>query len=72
VRDGVAERQTVNTGYTNNGAVEIVDGLQPGDIVITVGQNSLKDGARVAVVNPEPVQTPVLNAGTEKVAATTP
>lgn len=55
VRDGHAQRQAVKTGYTNNGSIEIIEGLQPGDRVITVGQNSLKDGARVAIVNDDVV-----------------
>src|SRR5690606_32299484 len=31
VRDGLAQRQVVTTGYTNNGSIEIVNGLETGD-----------------------------------------
>lgn len=51
VTDGAAERRSVVTGYINDGMIEIVDGVAAGEQVITVGQNSLKAGARVAVVN---------------------
>lgn len=50
VADGVATRRTVTTGYTNNGTLEIVSGLKLGEVVVTVGQTSLKDGAKVVLV----------------------
>lgn len=69
VSDGKAERRSVVTGYVNDGMIEIVDGIAPGDWVITVGQNSLKNGARVAAVNsPLPEPGPELDAA-EQVAA---
>lgn len=51
VRDGKAVRQTVSTGYANNGTIEVTAGLQPGDLVVTVGQGSLRDGSPVKVIN---------------------
>ncbi|MCG8432733.1 MAG: efflux RND transporter periplasmic adaptor subunit [Gammaproteobacteria bacterium] len=53
VADDIAQRKVVETGYTNNGSIEILEGLQIGDSVVTVGQTSLKDGAKVTVVNAE-------------------
>lgn len=70
VREGVAQRQPVTTGYVNNGSIEIIDGLQSGDKVITVGQNSLKDGARVAIINSDAIPDADLTESEEQVAAT--
>lgn len=75
VRDGVAQRQLVKTGYITNGSIEILEGIETGDAVITVGQNSLKDGASVAVINddvmPDAMPDEVLS-GDEQVAAANP
>lgn len=70
IRDGHAQRQMVTTGYANNGSVEILEGIQPGDKVVTVGQNSLKDGAPVAIINAEPPE--VLAQSKDAVVAETP
>lgn len=70
IRDGHAKREIVQTGYANNGSIEILAGLQAGDQVVTVGQNSLKDGALVAIANPD--AEPELAESEEKVAAATP
>lgn len=69
VNDGQAQRRVVETGYTNNGSIEIVSGLESGDRVVTVGQNSLKDGARVSIINGESVQEPVASDEEAQVAA---
>lgn len=50
VENGMAYRRTVTTGYANNGHIEILSGLKEGERVVTVGQTTLKDGAKVAVV----------------------
>lgn len=71
VRDNLAQRQVVTTGYANNGSIEILDGIKSGDLVITVGQNSLKDGARVAVVNAAAPEA-ALTDSEEKVASARP
>lgn len=51
VEDGKAVRRTVQTGYGNEGMVEITDGLNETDAVVTVGQAGLKPDAKVTVVN---------------------
>ncbi|MGD8378630.1 MAG: efflux RND transporter periplasmic adaptor subunit [Gammaproteobacteria bacterium] len=50
IKDGVARRQVVSTGYTTDGRIEVTSGVKEGDQVVTVGQSTLKDGARVAIV----------------------
>ena len=51
VKAGVAHRAAISLGYTEGDKVEITHGLADGDMVVTLGQNSLKDGTKVAVVN---------------------
>lgn len=51
---GVAHRTAVDVGYTDGGAVQIVDGVKEGESVVTVGQTSLKDGAKVQIVSAGP------------------
>ncbi|HEX7051273.1 MAG TPA: efflux RND transporter periplasmic adaptor subunit [Longimicrobiales bacterium] len=50
VKDGRALRRTVETGLTSEGRVEIVSGLEPGELVVVAGNNALRDGAEVRVV----------------------
>jgi membrane fusion protein (multidrug efflux system) len=51
VVDNTAVRKHVKTGYNNNGMIEIIDGLDDDDRVITVGQIGLKPDAEVNIVN---------------------
>jgi membrane fusion protein (multidrug efflux system) len=60
VKDGVAARRTVQTGYTNNGSIEVVSGLAQGETVVTVGHSSLKDGAKVSQVGTKQKETAVV------------
>ena len=50
VRDGTARRQAIRSGYREGAHVEVLEGLVVGDRVVTTGQSSLKDGARVEVI----------------------
>ncbi len=54
VAAGVAHRVPVTLGYADGDKVEITRGLKSGDNVVTLGQNSLKDGTKVAIVNSAP------------------
>lgn len=51
VVDGKAVRRTVETGYGNEGLVEITTGIEETDQVITVGQIGLKADAKVSVID---------------------
>jgi RND family efflux transporter MFP subunit len=51
VENGRALRKLVRTGVTSEGRVEIVDGVQAGEMVVITGTNNLRDGAAVRVVN---------------------
>ncbi|MDZ7288462.1 MAG: efflux RND transporter periplasmic adaptor subunit [candidate division KSB1 bacterium] len=50
VKDSIAYRKVVKTGYVNGAHVEILDGLQAGDTIVTTGQGSLKDSSKVQMV----------------------
>ena len=50
VIEGKAVRTPVKTGLRRNAQVEIVDGLQANDEVVTAGQMKLRDGVPVMVV----------------------
>lgn len=50
VQDGQAVRRQVETGIEVDGRVRIVAGLEEGDRLIVAGQETLKDGAAVKVV----------------------
>ncbi len=51
VTDGVAHLQPVTLGITGQAEVEVTANLAPGALVVTVGQNSLRDGSKVNVIN---------------------
>ncbi|MGR8920305.1 MAG: efflux RND transporter periplasmic adaptor subunit [Gammaproteobacteria bacterium] len=48
------ERRQIETGKVRDGRVEILAGLAPGDRVVAVGQNKLRNGMPVSVVEDEP------------------
>ena len=50
VVDDKAQRVEVTTGARHGTRVEVLGGLQPGDVVVTAGQLKLRDGAPVQVV----------------------
>jgi membrane fusion protein (multidrug efflux system) len=51
VEDGEAVRREVQTGYGNDGMVEITEGLSDEDDVVTVGHVGLKPGTKVTVID---------------------
>lgn len=54
VEDGVAQRRTVRLGYPKGGSIEVVDGLTGNEEIVVIGQNGLKDGAKVEVIRRGP------------------
>jgi membrane fusion protein (multidrug efflux system) len=54
VRDGKAVRQVVGTGTRSAGLVELLDGVAEGESVVTVGASTLRDGAKVQVLERAP------------------
>ena len=51
VEDDVAIRRVVETGFSNEGRVEINSGITEKDNFVIVGQAGLKDGTKVIVIN---------------------
>ncbi len=51
VEDSIANRKSIETGFSGNGMVEITSGLSDGEQVITVGHVGLKNEAKVVVIN---------------------
>jgi len=53
VIDGTnANRREVEIGYREGDSVEIVSGINPGEQVVTRGQQNLKDQSLVEVITP--------------------
>jgi membrane fusion protein (multidrug efflux system) len=52
--NGKASQRPVQIGMSDNTSIEIVSGLAPGEQVVVVGQNGLRDGAAIQVANPAP------------------
>jgi membrane fusion protein (multidrug efflux system) len=63
IDNGTATRRTVSTGLTWRGQVEILTGLQEGEVVVTIGNNNLRDGTQVRVINEAPPVTPTNGTG---------
>lgn len=58
VVDGKAKKVVVKTGLRRDARVEIVEGLQVGDVVVSAGQLKLRDGATVRDVAAPPPGAP--------------
>ncbi len=50
VSDDKAERVAVTIGYSSDGFIEVLEGLQEGDRVVTVGRAALREGTVVQIV----------------------
>jgi len=48
----IAKRTTITTGKTQDDLVEVLSGLQNGNIIIEEGARSVKDGQEIKVLNP--------------------
>ena len=55
IRDGRAHRQAVRAGRTFGDQVEILEGLEPGQILVSRGFLGLENGAKVTISSPAPV-----------------
>ncbi|MBD3615143.1 MAG: efflux RND transporter periplasmic adaptor subunit [Gracilimonas sp.] len=51
IRDSLAFKKQIQTGYTNGLNVEVIDGLEDGETVVTIGQSSLQDSSKVNIIN---------------------
>lgn len=51
IRDSLAFRQSIKTGYTNGVNIEVIEGLQDNELVVTIGQGSLQDSSKVNIIS---------------------
>jgi membrane fusion protein, multidrug efflux system len=68
------KRMNLSTGLTADGKVEILSGLKEGDKVVTLGQNSVREGSQVQVIaqkSPPAAASPVIAAPTVPVVPET-
>jgi HlyD family secretion protein len=49
--DNTVEERTITTGLYDQNRIEILQGLQPGDVVVVAGQSSLEDGSKTEITN---------------------
>ncbi|MDA8016953.1 MAG: efflux RND transporter periplasmic adaptor subunit [Thermoanaerobaculia bacterium] len=50
VRDGAAQRRDLTIGFRNDDLLEVVEGVEAGEMVVIVGQDGLADGTPVDVI----------------------
>lgn len=50
IKEGKASKVAVSTGFINSHYIEVLQGISDGDQVVTTGQATLKDGAKVEIV----------------------
>ncbi len=66
VEDEKAVRKIIETGYANNGQIEIVAGLTGSEKIVVVGQAGLRDGSKVSIINAvEAEESSANNSATE-------
>ncbi len=68
VRDGRAWRQVIATGIVSSGSIEVLDGLDAGEAVVTAGKSGLRDGMAIAVT-PSPDQKSAVATNTNRTDA---
>ncbi len=50
VNDGIVSKRVLNDGYSSGSVIEALSGVEEGEAIVVVGQNTLKDGAKVRIV----------------------
>ena len=53
VEDNQAIRKVIQTGYSDKGMVEILEGIEDGERIVVIGQVGLKPDSKVTVINDE-------------------
>lgn len=66
VNDQKAETRKVKLGLEQGRMVQILDGVRPGEMVITEGNERLKDGASVKIMGSEKTKKPPIKSGTDR------
>jgi len=63
-----AERRTVTAGIRRDGVVEILDGVAVGDVIISRGIQSLRDGSKIEIIGSPPAGADDSSASPETAA----
>jgi len=50
IKDSLAFKKEIQTGYSNGTNVEVINGLEDGELVVTIGQGSLQDSSKVSII----------------------
>lgn len=50
IKDSLAFKKQIQTGYSNGTNIEVIDGLEDGEYVVTIGQGSLQDSSKVNII----------------------
>jgi membrane fusion protein (multidrug efflux system) len=50
IENETAHRRTIRTGLTNGAMIEVLEGLQGDERIVTIGQSGLRDGGKVKIV----------------------
>ncbi len=66
VKEQKAEARKVKLGLEQGQMVQIIDGIRPGEMVITEGNERLKDGASVKIMGSEKTKKPPIKSGTDR------
>ncbi len=66
VADSTVVLRSVTPGLTAGGKIEIVDGLEVGERVVTLGSNLLRDGSKIRDVSAPPVERTANEPGGER------
>lgn len=51
VKDSLSFKKQIQTGYVSGQNIEVISGLEDGEIVVTIGQGSLQDSSKVNIIN---------------------
>ncbi len=65
IEDNIAQRRNVKLGDVQNGMVEVIEGLQEGEVVVTEGAINCNQGSKLRVVNPVKEPTAVVSIADE-------
>ena len=60
VRDSLALKTLVKSGFDDNRFIEVLDYIQPGDLIVIVGQSGLKDSVQVKIIDMEQIRQEAL------------
>lgn len=66
VEDSVAIRKRLEVGFEDSDNLEVLSGTAKGDLIVVVGQNGLKDEAKVRVIEGEGLQIPAKPDSTDE------